>query len=103
MFSTENKTEKEVIYKFLKHFLKITISTHSKEGHGGAAWESPIGNVGLLGKVGSTFNRSNHAFDSQESGQVGRVRTDDDEREKPPDPTDDAGRSGLKMFYGYNL
>lgn len=39
----------------------------------------------MLREIGRVLDRRDHPLDGEESGQVRRVRRDDDQREKPPD------------------
>lgn len=46
--------------------LTTSSGIYPKEGHGAAALEGAIGNVGLLGQVGRVLDRRDHALDREE-------------------------------------
>ena len=54
----------------------------------------------LLRQILGGLDRRDHPLDGQKGGEVGRVRRDDDEREEPPHPADDARRDGLRVDVG---
>lgn len=66
-----------------------------KESHSGAIFDHAVLNLGLLGDVVGRVHWRVHPLYGEESGQIGCVRRYDDEREEPPDPTDDPGRQGF--------
>lgn len=66
-----------------------------KEGHGGAVPHSAILNFGLFGQVVCRVDGRVHPLHGEEGSQVGSVRGDYDQCEKPPDPTDDPRGQGF--------
>ena len=85
------------MYIYINIYLCKCLITHPEEGHGGPSVEGAIGDVRLLGQIGGALYRRDHPLDGQESGQVGCVRGDYDEGEKPPDTPDNSSRSRLKI------
>lgn len=73
------------------------MSTYTEERNRAAALQSSIFDFRLLRQILSTLNRRVHAFDCQESSQIGGVRWDHDEREKPPHAGDDAERRNFSI------
>lgn len=69
--------------------------SHLEEGHGGPVFDCPILDFGLLGQVIRRVYGRFHALHSQKGSQVGRVGGDDDQREEPPDATNDACGQGF--------
>lgn len=64
-----------------------TLSPHPEELLGWSRVQSSVGNLCLFGEVLSALNGGNHSFHSQEGGQVGSVRGNDDKSEEPPHTT----------------
>ena len=58
-----------------------------EEGHGGAAVQGAVLDLGLAGEVIRRVDRGHHPVHCEEGRQVGRVGGDQDQREEPPDPT----------------
>ena len=58
--------------------------THLEEVFRGAGVDTAILDLALLGEIVCRLYRRQHSFDGEERGEVGGVRRDDDEREKPP-------------------
>ena len=69
--------------------------TYSEKGLSGSALQRAVSDFALLGHVLDRFDGRDHPFDGQKSCQIGRVRRDDDQREEPPNPADDARRGSL--------
>lgn len=67
-----------------------------EEGHAGASMDRAILDGGLVSQVVHGLDGHFHTLHSQEGGQVGRVRGDDDEGERPPmqEETRKASRPG---------
>ena len=78
----------------------IQSRAYSKECHGGSTLQCAVGDFALLGQILGRFDGRCHALDGEEGGQIGRVGRDDDEREKPPDATHDAGGSRFGIQIG---
>lgn len=57
---------------------------YHEEGHGAPSVNGPVLDIGLVGQVVWRLDGSLHPLDGQESRQIGRVRRDDDESERPP-------------------
>lgn len=71
---------------------KILRSSYPEKLFGGPRVQSAVGYLGLFCQVFCAFNRRDHPLDGQESSQVSGVGGDDDQREKPPNATNDASR-----------
>ena len=70
---------------------------YPEEGKGRTAVDGAVSDLGLLRQVIGGLDGRDHAFDSEEGRQVGRVGGDDDEREEPPHSADDARRHGSRV------
>ena len=74
-----------------------TVDTYSEKCHRASTFESSVGDLCLFREIGRVLDRRDHSLDGEERGQVGRVRGDDDQREEPPDSTDDSRAGCLIM------
>lgn len=61
---------------------------HSEKLFGGTSVQGTVGDLCLLGQVLRALYGGDHPLHSEEGCQVGCVWGDDDEGEKPPNPTD---------------
>jgi len=75
-----------------KRRMTTTATTYLEEVVGGSGFQSSVLDLLLLGEVVDRLDRRQHALDGEERGQVGRVRRDDYQREKPPRAADDPTR-----------
>jgi len=66
----------------------MTLATYTKESHRWSAGDRSVADVRLSGQVFRWLDRRNHSVDGQKSGQVCRVRWDEDESEEPPGAPD---------------
>lgn len=77
--------------------------THHEEGHGGSSMDRAVLNVGLVRQVIGGLDGRFHPLDGEKCCQVGRVRGDNDERERPPAEQEEEGfnlhvsRSSLRI------
>lgn len=72
---------------------------YSKKSHGRTAVQSTVGYFGLTGQIFSVLYGRDHSFDRKKSSQIGGVRGNNDESEKPPSRTHDSGRGCLKKNF----
>lgn len=63
---------------------------HPEELFGGASIQGTVGDLRLLGQVLRTLYGRDHPLHSEEGCQVGCIGGDDDEGEKPPNPSHDS-------------
>ena len=71
-----------------------------EERHCGSADERAVGDLALVREVLRGLDGRGHALDGEEGGEVGGVGGDEDGREEPPDPRDDARRRRLRVQVG---
>jgi hypothetical protein len=72
------------------------LMSHPEKCHGGAALESAVSDLGLLGQLGGVLDGRYHPLNREEGGQVGGVRRDDDQSEEPPNAAHDSCACRLK-------
>ena len=82
--------EQEFISIHIPFQKKIKETPHLEELFGWASIQGTIRNLCLLGQVLCTFYGGDHPLHSEEGCQVGCIRGDDDEGEKPPNSAHDS-------------
>lgn len=74
----------------------MDMPTYSEELFGWPWVQCPVSDFGLFGKVFCTFYGRDHSLNSQESSEVSSVGWNNDEREEPPDTSNNATWEGSK-------
>lgn len=63
---------------------KLFIWSYPEKGRSAASFESPVFDFRLLCKILGALDRRIHPLDGEERGQVGSIRRNHDQSEKPP-------------------